>query len=100
MPVSDVPSKSKSISFLPFWVRTGMACVMFAVTAISMWKGFLRFEWVPYFCFGLYYLLYVQRQKAEALGTYFNRPRTIVSVALLVAAVAGFGHNFYAAFAK
>jgi len=77
-----------------------MAGVMFAVSVLSMWKGLLRFEWVPYFCFGVYYLLYVPRQKGEAFGTYINNPRTILSFVLIGAALAGFGYNLHVAFVK
>jgi hypothetical protein len=35
-----------------------------------MWKGFLQFDWVPYFCFGVVYLLYVPRQKGEAFALH------------------------------
>jgi hypothetical protein len=58
---SDV--SPKPVSFLPFWVRIGMACLMFAVTVVPMWDGFLRFDWVFFFCFGLYYVLHLPRQK-------------------------------------
>jgi hypothetical protein len=88
---------SETGTFLPLWVRIGMAALIFAVTVVSMWQHFLRLEWVGYLCFGLYYLTYVPRQKGEALGVYFTRPRSITTMALLFLALAGFGHNLVVA---
>jgi hypothetical protein len=95
---STVPSKT--VFFLPLWIRIGMASLFFAVTVLLMWKHFLQFEWVPWFCFGLYYLTYVPRQKDEAIGTYFTRPRSIAPMVLLLSAIAGFGYNLYILYAK
>ena len=91
---------SKTVFFLPLWVRIGMASLMFALTVLLMWKHFLRFEWVPWLCFGFYYVTYVPRQKAEALGAYFTKPRSIAQMVLLFSALAGFGHNLYVLYAK
>ncbi len=80
--------------------RVVMTCLLFSCTVLSMWKGFLRFEWVFFFCFGLYYMMYLPKQKGEAFAAYLKRPRTVASVALLVAAVAGAGYNLHVAFMK
>jgi hypothetical protein len=63
-------------------------------------KGFLQFEWVPWFCMGLFYLAGVPRQRGERVGEYFKRPRTVASSALLVVAVAGFLYNLYVLFTR
>ena len=88
---------SETAFFLPLWARIGIASLMFAVTVLSIWQHFLRFEWVGWFCFGLYYLTYVPRQKGETLGAYFKKPRSITQVALLFATFAGFGYNLLVA---
>ena len=93
-------ASAEPVFVLPFWMRIGTACLMFMVTLLSMWRGFLRFEWVPYLCFGLYYLIYVPKQRAEAAAAYLKKSRTMAAGALMVAALAGFGHNLYVAFAK
>jgi hypothetical protein len=82
---------------LPFWMRIGVACVMFAVALLQIWKGFWV-EWVPYFCFGLYFLIYVPRQKGEALGAYLSKPQRILSLVLLIVTIGGFGYNLYVVF--
>jgi hypothetical protein len=93
-------SSSKLVSFLPFWMRIGMASLMFVIVVLSMWTRLPWFEWAPWLCFGLYYLLYVPRQKGAAFAAYVKEPRAIASLALLVAAIAGIGRNLYVAFAK
>ena len=85
----------KPVSALPPWIRIAAASLMFVDTALYMSKHFLQFMWVSWFCFGLYFLLYVPRQKGEAPGTYFSKPRTIISLALLITALVGSGHNLY-----
>ena len=80
---------------IPFWGRLILASLMFVVAFLSARKEFLRFEWVPYFCFGLYWLLYVLRQKGETPREYLSKPRAIASVALMVAALIGFVHNLH-----
>ena len=98
MPRSD--ASSKPVFFLPYWVRIGVACVMFAVTVLYVWKGFFHFEWVGWLCFGLYYLLYVPRQKGEPAGAYFKKPRTVASLALITTALVGFGYYLRLVFTK
>jgi hypothetical protein len=98
MQVSD--DSSKPIFILPRWARVGMAFFMFAVTAVSMWKGFFRLDWAPFFCLGLYYLVYVPRQKGEVFAAYIKKPRSIASLGLLCAAIATAGRGLFALFAK
>jgi len=74
--------------FLPLWARIAFACFMFAVAAVTIWDKFFRFDWVQFLCLGLYFLLHVPMQKGEAPRAYFSRPRTILSLALLIAVVA------------
>jgi len=71
--------------FLPLWTRIAFACFMFAGSAAIMWKAFFRFHWLWILCFGLESLVQVPRQKGESPKAYFSKPRTIVSVLLLIA---------------
>jgi hypothetical protein len=89
---STVPSKT--VFVLPLWMRIGMTSLFFALTVLLMWKHFLRFEWVPWLCLGMYYLTYVPRP-GEGIRTYFTSPRSIASIVLLLSAIAGFGYNLY-----
>lgn len=84
----------------PPWLRRGIAALMFLCAVLRMRKGFLQFEWVPYFCFGLLYLAGIPRQKGEPFGAYFRRPRVIAWSALLVVSIVGFLYNLYVLFAK
>lgn len=90
----------KTVFSLPLRARIGMACLMFAVSLLSMWSYSYRLEWVPWFCFGLFYLTYVPREKGEAVGAYFQKPRSIAPMALLLVALAGFGYKLYVLFMK
>jgi hypothetical protein len=81
--------------FLRPWVRMGMAALMFLCGVMAVRKGLLHFDWVPWFCLGLFYLYGVPRQKGESWGAYLKRPRAIASSALLAAAVVGFLHSLY-----
>lgn len=91
---------SKTVFSLSLGARIGIACLMFAVSLVSMWSYSHRLEWVPWFCFGLYYLTYVPREKGEAVRTHFQKPRSIAQMALLLVALAGFGYNLYVLFMK
>jgi hypothetical protein len=84
----------------PLWARIVLACFMFVVSAVLMWDGFFRFNWVAFLCFGLYYLLYVPMQKGEARKAYLSKPRTIISFALLIAVVAAALHTLHYVFSK
>ena len=84
--------------FLPRWARIAVACFMFAVSAVTMWDNFWRFNWAGFLCFGLYFLIHVPMQKGEASKAYFSKPRTILSFALVIAvmvvAMASLYHRF------
>ena len=80
---------------LPFWVRMGLAALMFLDAALYARKAFFQFEWVAWFCFGMYWLIDVPRQKGEPLSAYFKSPRAIASIAFLAAAVVGLGHSLF-----
>lgn len=86
--------------FFPRWARIAYVCFMFAVAALQMWKEFLRFNWVLFLCFGLYWLIYLPMQKGEAPKAYFSKPRTIVSVGLMIAAMAAALHSLNYLFTK
>jgi len=81
--------------FLPLWARIALACFMFSVAALTMWNGFFRFDWVLFLCLGLFYLVNAQRQKGEAQKAYFSKPRTIISLALLIAVVVAALRNLH-----
>src|SRR5258706_4205488 len=93
-------SVSPQPGFSPPWLRRGVAALMLLCAVLGVRKGFLQFEWVPYFCFGLFYLTAVLRQKGEPVGAYYKRPRVIATSALLVASIVGFLYNLYVAFTK
>jgi hypothetical protein len=59
--------------FLRSWARIAFACFMFAISAVTMWDEFFRFDWVGFLCFGLYYLVHVPMQKGEYPRAYFRR---------------------------
>jgi len=81
------------VSFMPRWARITIACFLLAVAALSMWEMFLRFDWVGFLCFGLFYLIHVPMQKGESPRTYFSKPRTIVSFGLIVAVMGSALHT-------
>jgi len=88
------------VYFLPRWARIATACLMFADTVVHLTDGFLRFEWLPSLCFGLYFLIYEPRQKWETARAWFSKPRSIASLALLIIAICGFGHYLYVLFKR
>ncbi len=98
MQESDV--STRPVSSLPFWMRIGMACLMFTVAVVSMWDGLLRFEWVYFFCFGLFWVMYLPRQKGETFRAYIKKPRAVATLALSIAIMAGAVHSLYAEFTK
>jgi hypothetical protein len=67
------------------WTRIVYACFMFAASAAIMWKEFFRFHWVWVLFFALQSLVYVPMQKGEARKAYYSKPRTIISIVLLIA---------------
>jgi hypothetical protein len=66
---------------------------MFLCAALNIRKGF--FEWGPWVCFGLIFLLNIGRQKGESLGAYFKKPQAAVAILLYAGAVVGFGRGLY-----
>lgn len=55
---------------------------------MDMWHEFFRFGWMFFLCMGLYPLMQVPRQEDETRKDYLRKPRTIISVALLIAVMA------------
>ncbi len=87
---------SPSLSRSSYWpARIAFACFMFAVVALIIWDQFYRFDWVAFLCGGLYCLVLVPIKKGEAPGTYFAKPRTIVSFALLAAVMVSAAHSLH-----
>jgi hypothetical protein len=66
---------------------------MFLDAALHARKAFFQFEWVSWFCFGIYWLIYFPRQEGESLRAFFKKPQAIASAAFLTAAVVGFGYS-------
>jgi hypothetical protein len=90
----------KPVFSSPLWLRIFITCLFFTDAALRMWSHFYNFAWVPWFCFGLYYLISVPLQKGEVRGAYFKKPRSIAALALLTVAIAGFGRILYSLFAR
>jgi hypothetical protein len=84
----------------PPWLQKGVAALMFLCALLGVRKEFLQFEWVGYFCLGLFYLTAVLRQKGEPVGAYYKKPRVIATSTLLVASMVGFSYNLYVLFTK
>ena len=84
----------------PRW-RIVTACLMFFLALLSMLDGF-RFEWTPWFCFGLYCLLepYFLRRRGDTVWATLKKPQGIAAFALLAAAIVGMGRNIYMIFEK
>jgi len=74
-------------------LRWLVAAISFASAAIQLSKGFLRFEWVGWLCFGLYFLVgFPQRNSAKQR---FGRTRSIATIVLLIVVVVAFGRDLY-----
>jgi hypothetical protein len=80
---------------LPLWARVGLAALMFLNAVLNARKPFLQFEWVPWLCMGMFWLINFPRQKGESLSAYFKNPRGIASIAFLTAALVGFTHRVF-----
>jgi uncharacterized membrane protein YhaH (DUF805 family) len=85
---------------IPLWGRVGMACLMFLFAALNMAKHLLRFEWISWLCFGLFWLVYTPRQLRETSRTYLKKPKAIAMALLLIVAIVGSVHNLYGRFTK
>jgi hypothetical protein len=66
---------------------------MFANAGWHVWKRSLWVEWVPWLCYGVFFLLVPFRETAEAPATYFGKPRTLVGYLLLIAGAAVFAYS-------
>src|SRR5258706_5928160 len=71
------------------WARIGLAALMFLNAVLNARKAFVQFDWVPWFCMGMYCLIIVPRQKGETRSAYFKKPRGIASIAFLTSALTG-----------
>lgn len=74
---------SQARPVLPRWPRIGLAALLFLDAALEARKAFLRFEWVPWFCFAMSWLTDFTRQEGEPLLAFFKKPRAIASAAFL-----------------
>ncbi len=83
---------------IPLWGRLGMACLMFFCAALNTSKHSPRFAWIPWLCFGLYWLVNIPKRAGETFGTYLKKPRATAMALLIIVVTAGFGHNLYVLF--
>ena len=87
--------------FLPLWGRIGLAALMFLLAVLYARKAFLKFEWVPWLCFGTYWLINFPRKRGESLRAYLKTgSRAVASLALIASAVIGCGYNLYVLYTK
>lgn len=98
--MQEPTASAQPVVYLPLWARIAIACFMFAASAVSIWGEFFRFDWVWFICLGLFQILFVPMQKDEARKTYLSKPRTILTTALVIAAIAGALHSLYFVFMK
>lgn len=89
-------SKPGYSSWLPLWARIGMACLFFLDAALMMSKHFLRLKWVPWLSFGVYWLIYLQRQPGEPWGAFLSKPRAVATTLLLLISIVWFWHDTWA----
>jgi hypothetical protein len=86
---------------LPLWGRMGLAALMFLVAVLAARKAFLKFEWVPWLCLGIFWLINFPRRKGEPIRAYLKTGlRAVASFAFGVAAVIGSGYNLYVWYTK
>ena len=93
--MQEPATSAQPTGYLPLWARISIACFMFAASAVSMWGEFFRFDWVWFICLGLFQILFVPMQKHEARRAYRSKPRTIITIALVIAVLAGALHSVY-----
>jgi hypothetical protein len=94
-----IPTQPRSV--LPLWGRMGLAALMFLVALLGARKAFLKFEWVPWLCFGIFWLINFPRRRGEPIRAYLKTgSRAIASVAFVAAALIGFGYNLYILYTK
>jgi hypothetical protein len=98
--MSELNVSAPPTNFLPLWARIAFACFMFAVAALQMWTEFFRFNWIQFACLGLYYILFVPMQRGESRKAYFSKPRTIISLVLIIVIVACALHLLFTKFAR
>jgi hypothetical protein len=68
-----------------------LAAQIFFGHSLARTEGVFHFKWVPWFCFGMYWLMFSPRQAGKSLRAFLKEPRTIAGLALLAAAAVGFG---------
>jgi hypothetical protein len=88
-------TSSKSFPAVPSWLRIGIACVMFADAGFHAWNRHLWFEWAPWLCYGVFFLLVPFRKWDEALATYFGKRRTIACFVLLITGMVVFTYSLF-----
>ena len=75
------------------WLRISVAALLILSAVANMRKGV--FEWAPFLCLGLMFLLSVDRRQGDSLRSYFRNPRAIVATLFGVCAVVGLVYNVY-----
>jgi hypothetical protein len=83
------------------WQRVGLPCLFLVNAALSLWAdGFHRFEWLPWACMGVAWLTLSARKKGEPFLAFLRKPRNLVTYALLIVGIVGFGRNLYLMYMK
>ena len=72
------------------WLVTAL---MFVFASIYLWTGFFRFQWVGFFCFGLYLLIGFPNPNNSKRR--FSRARAIAIGILLAVGIVAFGRDLY-----
>jgi hypothetical protein len=84
------------------WQRVGLTCLFLANAVLSLWAdGFHGFEWLPWACMGgLSWMTPSARQRGEPFLAFLRKPRSLLTYALLVVGIVGFGRNIYLMYLK
>jgi hypothetical protein len=75
------------------WLRIGVGALLILSAVANLRKGV--FEWAPFLCLGLMFLLGVDRRQGESLTSYFRNPRSIAATLFGAGALVGCVHNIY-----
>ena len=83
------------------WQQVGLPCLFLANAVLSLWAdGFRRFEWLPWASMGLAWLTLSARKKGEPFLAFLRKPRSLITYALLMIGIVGFGRNLYLMYMK
>jgi hypothetical protein len=98
--MQKVTALPQTVDGSPRWFRVAMPVMMFLNALLGVaTTGLRRLEWLPWFCMGCCLLL-IQPKPRKTLRSALKSPRFVLSIVLIAAALAGFGHNLYGLFLK